>query len=300
MKSIVVWLWNDDATAAEVPPPPPKPEPAPLLKPEAPAPGTPYKRKETWRDRVEARRKGLYRPPKVRQPQFGRPRPPPREFAAANVNIQARAFRRHLREPHRYICISDSNEGLDPAVVEHLPTPPEARVWGSLKSPEGTRFPSCYRRLWNFSEAAKVLGDRIMASDIDAIPVADIAPMFAQEDDFVGWVPERAWGLQHRFGGGTYLLTPGTKTHVWDRFRGLPSIHEARTAGFRGSDQAWMSYQLVATETYFPRNSGIHSVREMGPQLDLPRGARLIHFNGPRKPWNYGHIPWIAANWRNV
>jgi hypothetical protein len=58
-----------------------------------------------------------------------------------------------------------------------------------MKSPEGPRFPSSYRRLWTFSDDARLLGDRVMMIDIDAVVTGDLGPLFAPDDDFVGWVP---------------------------------------------------------------------------------------------------------------
>jgi hypothetical protein len=221
---------------------------------------------------------------------------PPRLFLPAHVNIAQKMFARHLKEPHRFICIADTNEGLS-SEVEFLKTPAAAAAVANLRSPEGPRFPSCYRRLWSFSDEARALGDRILVVDIDIVLTGDVAPLFQMPGDFVGWVPERAWGQQHRFGGGIYMLTPGTRTSIWDRFKGYESIREARTAGYRGSDQAWMSYTLSAKEPYWPRNSGIHSVRELGASLDLPKGARIVQFNGHKKPWHYKQ-GWVADHWR--
>ena len=210
---------------------------------------------------------------------------------------------RHLTTPHRFICITDKSDGLDPA-VEFLQTPPTAAALGGLASPEGVRFPSCYRRLWTFSKEAKMLGDCVIVTDIDVVVTRDFSNLFEFEPEanFMGWLPETCWGKQHRFGGGIYRLVPGTRTEVWTRFSGGNSIMEARLAGFRGSDQAWISYVLSRKERYWSRGSGIHSVRELGHTLALPKGARIVQFNGNRKPWDYarvsGYAPWISANWR--
>ena len=165
-----------------------------------------------------------------------------RPYAPEHVNALRNAVARHLPLPHRFVCVADSTDGFDPEVEVHL-TPPEAREIGALRSPEGQRFPSCYRRLWNFSEGARAFGERLLCIDVDTVPVADWAPLFDRTEDFVGWRPLKTWGQPNklRFGGGVYLLTPGTRTAVWSTFKGPSSIAEARRAGFRGSDQAWIS-----------------------------------------------------------
>lgn len=222
-----------------------------------------------------------------------------RTYTPAHVNTLAAMIGRHLTLPHRVICITDEKEGFSDAVTV-IPTPEEARPLGDLRTPEGNRFPSCYRRLWMFSEQAKMLGDRVMLLDVDLVVTRSLDPLFERKEEFVGWRPYRDWGNQCRFGGGLYLMTPGTRTKVWDDFKGAASIAEARAHGFRGSDQAWISYKLAATDPYFDRSSGVYSIRDLGDPRKLPADARLVQTNGPMKPWSAEGqtVPWIRENWR--
>lgn len=219
-----------------------------------------------------------------------------REYLPAHVNTLQRMVARHLDVPHRFICITDETQGFD-AGVEVLQTPPEARALGRLRSPEGQRFPSCYRRLWTFSPEAVSLGDRVLVLDIDLVVVADLKPIFDRPEEFVGWRPFRDWGHRCRFGGGIYLITPGTRTKVWTEFKGIESSKEARAAGFRGSDQAWLSYKLGQSDPYWDRASGIYSIRDMkGTENVLPKDARLVQFNGHQKPWQ-SQLKWVKEHW---
>jgi len=223
-----------------------------------------------------------------------------RVYSPEHVNTLQRMIARHLSIPHRFVCISDTAAGFSNA-VDVIKTPPEAVELGKLRTPEGMRFPSCYRRLWMFSEAAKILGDRVLLIDVDLVVTRDLAPLFDRKEDFVGWRPFRDWGNQCRFGGGLYLLTPGSRTKVYTDFKGQASIAEARRAGFRGSDQAWISYKLAGIEPYFDRASGIYSIRDFRASKNaLPDDARLVQLNGPMKPWapEAKQIPWIAENFR--
>src|SRR5690606_29624073 len=108
-----------------------------------------------------------------------------RSFSSSHVNVLARAIARNYAHPHRFVCITDEPAGLAPEIV-HLPMP--VTGFEHLLNPEATRvrpaiparrvgrriipgrparernkpFPSCYRRLWNFSEEARLLlGPRI-------------------------------------------------------------------------------------------------------------------------------------------
>ena len=204
---------------------------------------------------------------------------------------------RHLPEKHRFICVTDETRGFS-ADVEVLPTPESAKRVGAHRSPEGARFPSCYRRLWMFSDEATVLGDRVLLVDIDLIVTADLRPLFGRTEEFVGWRPFRDWGNKARFGGGIYLMTPGARTRVWTDFTGAAAIQRARSMGYRGSDQAWISYKLASSESYFDRDSGIYSIRDLDTAKPLlPRDARIVQFNGPTKPWD-SRIPWVREHFQ--
>lgn len=225
-----------------------------------------------------------------------------RPYMPAHVNTLRRAIARKTKMPHRFVCVADSSQGFDKE-VEVVITPPEAAKVGQHRSPEGHRFPSCYRRLYNFSEKAKAWGDLILCIDADIVPTNDWEPLFDYDVDFVGWRPYRDWGAKLRFGGGIYLLKPGTRTRVWTDFKGAQSIQRARACGYRGSDQAWISFCLATKEPYYGKDAGIYSIRDLSSDrlqsngaTPLPGDARLVQFNGPVKPWQ-SPLPWVKQHW---
>lgn len=219
-----------------------------------------------------------------------------RDYRPEYVNVLHRMFQRHLPEPHRFICITDEAGEFD-AGIEVIPTPPEALALADMRTPEGRGFPSCYRRLWMFSDAARMLGDRVLLVDIDLVLTGDVSHLFANQAPFVGWKPQASWGHNNnRIGGGLYALTPGTQTHVWGSFKGAESVAEARKAGFRGSDQAWMSYKLRGCPL-MPKTAGIYSIRDlMDGRRPLPPDACLVQFNGTGKPWD-SRLEWVRRHW---
>lgn len=221
-----------------------------------------------------------------------------RKYLPEHVNVLQRMFARTLSMPHRFICVADDAQGFTPA-VEVVITPAPAREAGRLRSPEGSRFPSCYRRLWTFSEDAQAaFGDLVFLTDIDIVLTADIAPLVDRTEDFVGWRPMARWGKRNdRIGGGMYLLRTGSRPKVWTEFQGAKSIARARAAGFRGSDQAWLSYCL-GQEPAWPQKCGLYSIRDLHDGRDpLPDDARLVQFNGPAKPWD-SKIEWVRQHWQ--
>lgn len=226
----------------------------------------------------------------------------PRFFKPEHVVRLAELFKKHLTVPHRFVCICDEVP-TESNGVTWIQTPAAALQIADIRSPEGLRFPSCYRRLWAQSkEAAALLSERALMLDIDAIPVRCIDPIVGSTAPFLGWRPYRDWGKQKRIGGGIYLFTPGAHTDVWTEFVNNPqrAVQAARISGFRGSDQAWLSYKLAGKVPVYGRDAGIYSIRDFGTDHSLPGDARLVQMNGPAhcKPWSYrGPASWVAEHW---
>ena len=216
-----------------------------------------------------------------------------REYKPEHVNILYRAVRKHCKEKYRFICITDEKHSFDKG-IEIIPLPDSAKLASKIPSPEGPRFPSSYRRLWAFSEEAKILGDRILMLDIDCLVVGDLKKLFDYEGDFIGWRPNSVWGKENRIGGGTWLHTTGTLTWVWDEF-GQEGITKAHNAGWRGSDQAWISYCLADKYPVFPREIGIYQKQDgVTKSYNVPGNAVIIHYNGDPKPWDMQiKPPWL-------
>lgn len=225
-----------------------------------------------------------------------------RLYLPEHVNTLRNAIGRTLRLAHHFICVSDESAGLA-GNVEWIKTPAAAAALGEVKTLEGRRFPSCYRRLWSWSREARAqLGDRIMVIDIDLVPVADFSHLFERTEDFVGWRPRMKWGQVDRVGGGIYLLTTGSHPEVYERFAEDPrkAQQDARLAGFRGSDQAWISYCVGKRAAVWPDTAGIYSIRDMNNGKDpLPIDACLVQCNGPApmKPWNL-QCGWARQHWK--
>jgi hypothetical protein len=215
-----------------------------------------------------------------------------REYTSKHVNYFADMVRRNMTIPYRFICVTDDTEGFDDS-IELFKLPKEVDWIKGVKTPEIQHLPSSYRRLWLFSKEAKCLGDRILQMDIDALIVKDLAPLFSMPDDFVGWRPMSEHRAKikpvqraYRIGGGTWLLRTGTHTHIWENFS-VDKIKEVRHIGWRGSDQAWLSYNLAKTCAVFPDSMGIYHSQDGAKQWNtLPENARIVHFNGKVKPWH--------------
>lgn len=222
---------------------------------------------------------------------------PARAFLSYHVNVLAAGVRRHYDGPHRFICITDDPEGLDPT-VEAVPMP--VTNFEHLISPNGARFPSCYRRLWVFGrEAKRVLGDVILCLDVDAIVLRDLAPLVHRGENFVGWCDERF--LANKIAGGCYLLRTGTMTKVWDDFDPARSPQLAKENGWGGSDQGWMGYRIWPPPGAWKQADGLTKIGWTPARAKHPPlGARIVFTSGVNPPWSADtqrRYPWITQHW---
>lgn len=219
------------------------------------------------------------------------------KFKAEYVNILRASVARHYPKPHRFICVTDEPQGLA-NTIEVLPQPV---TFDGVKNLQGDRFPSCYRRLWNFSHAARAaFGDRILSIDIDAIITGDLRPVIDRPGNFIGWTdPKHLW---NKVAGGIYLLQTGTYPHVWEEFDPAKSPLIAYKNNCLGSDQGWMSYKLYPPEQTWTRRDGVYSIKWLNKHTGfISPQVRVVSTPGKLKPWDkelQELYPWVKKHWR--
>ena len=225
---------------------------------------------------------------------------PARQFPSHAVNALYAMIVRHYHAPFRLVCLTDDFSGLD-GKIDAVPLP--VTKADALLAPNTTfakTFPSCFRRLWLFSEEAKALGARICLLDIDVIILEDITDLVdGKTADFVGWCGKD--GLS-KIAGGMWLLTTGSHTDVWDAFDPQSSPALAYTAGHRGSDQGWLSYMLYPPQERWTMADGIYKMtwlRKSGQRP--PPEVKMVFTTGLDAPWTprcqLGHS-WVRDYWR--
>lgn len=215
-------------------------------------------------------------------------------FGPAAVNVLRAMVARHYREPHRFICVTDDPEGIDPR-VEVVP------LWNDfadLLSPHGGRNPSCYRRLRMFSpEIEAVFGKRFVSLDLDCVITNDMRPLWNRPEEFV------AWGDTNRtthYNGSMMLMTAGARPQVWTDFDPTSSPRLAKAAGQFGSDQAWISHRLGPSEAKWTTADGVYSFRNhLLPPHQLPARARIVIFHGATDPWDAQaqRLAWVRKHY---
>lgn len=217
-------------------------------------------------------------------------------YGPEQVNTLARMVRRHYSAPHRFVCVTDDAEGIDPS-IDVLP------LWddhAKIPNPHGSKNPSCYRRLRLFApEMGAVLGRRYVSLDLDTVILRDVTPLWDRPEDFV------AWGDTNRtthYNGSMLLLTAGARPRVWTEFDPVTSPIKAKAAGFFGSDQGWISCVLGIGEAIWTRTDGVYSFRNhLNRPAPPPENARMVMFHGATDPWMpraQSNHPWIAEHYR--
>lgn len=218
-------------------------------------------------------------------------------FLSEHVNVLCSMFGRNYRKPFRFSCITDDPRGLAP----HIRPLPLSKALTHLKNPSFRDGPNCYPRLWAFSEEAKeVIGPRFLSLDIDVVITKDLTPILDRTEDFIIWgdTAPSTW-----YNGSMWMMTAGTRKHVWEDFDPHRSPMLANAAGQRGSDQGWISYKLGPNEATWTTDDGIYSFRNhimKRPRYELPENARLVVFHGAHDPWDRKaqRQGWVKKHWK--
>jgi hypothetical protein len=201
------------------------------------------------------------------------------QFTAEHVNTLAKMVTRHYSKLNRFICVTNDSAGLDADVS----IVPDLEDFADIPSPHGGNNPSCFRRLRLFHpDAAEWFGERFVALDIDGVILRDLAPLWDRDEDFVAW---RDPSHAHQVNGSMMLIRAGKFPNVWSLFSRAGSL-DAMRAGFKGSDQGWISYMLRGRPTWTAAD-GVHSYKkEVAPHKRAPADARVVFFHGDPKPWD--------------
>lgn len=204
-------------------------------------------------------------------------------------NLQG-MVRRHLKLPHRFLCITDQD-------VPNVDCAPPLEDMPRVKNPRwAVHRPQCYRRLRLFDPAVKdIVGERYVQMDLDTVIVDDITPLFDRDEDLV---INRAVGTRNSYNGSMWMHRTGTWSTLYSDFNEAEAI-EASKRGYLGSDQAWMRWHLGkgAVPTWGPED-GSYQFHYMKPKDTVPDNARVVFFAGNIKPWHSDKVPqWVTDHY---
>lgn len=223
------------------------------------------------------------------------------KYTAEHANVWNASLRRNYRGPVRTICVTDDPKGVN------FETFPLWKDCEQLSNPSGQHLPSCYRRLKIFdtlttSEMDIDEGERVVSLDLDVVFVRDVTPMFDRDEDFVGW---RGVGAYNPvvYNGTLFMFRAGRVQRLWSEFDPSSSPLMANKARYFGSDQGYLSWKLAGSAPGWGTQDGMFSYTSdvRGSRGILPPLARIVSFNGKRKPWEeqvQRNSPWIPRHWR--
>jgi len=218
-------------------------------------------------------------------------------FAGEHVNALRRMVDRHYSPDARMICVTNDGAGID-SRVEIIP---DREDFADLPSPHGGMNPTCYRRLLGFHpDAAQWFGERFVSIDLDVVLTADMRPVWDRDEDFVAYADPYYYRRSGQYCGSMWLLRAGSRPKVWTDFDPKTSPSVAARAGFRGSDQAWISYAAAGAPTWSPKD-GVYSYRADIERNGnrLPVDARLVICHGPHDPWlePMAELSWVREHY---
>lgn len=214
------------------------------------------------------------------------------KYGVSDVAKLAAGVRRNLKEPYRFLCLTDDMgreliEGVDYRPIPDL---------------ELTKVAGCFARLrmfdpyWQFIREIK-RGDRIVCMDLDSVVTGDLGPVFDRSEPFVILHGANAKN-PCPYNGSLWLLRAGYRPDVWETF----SVDAARVAPFYSfpDDQGWMANKIPdAAGWKAGAESGVFAFQKPGwPKGEaLPSGARLVVFPGWRDPSKFTHLDWVSRHW---
>ncbi|MGN6525615.1 MAG: glycosyltransferase [Burkholderiaceae bacterium] len=229
------------------------------------------------------------------------------KYGPEYVNRLYTMVHRHLRGPFRFVCLTDSSQGVRPE-VECLPIPELGLVEG--KGPD-----RAWKKLLTFDADLHGLRGTALFLDIDIVIVDDITPFFELPGEFRiihDW--KRPWRVTGN--SSVYRFRLGAHPEVLARLRAEFDTIRRR---FR-NEQAYLSAVMheQGKLQYWPDewcpSFKYHSI----PRFPLnfvrtpviPAGARIVIFHGVVNPpdalvgrsngnWRSPRAtPWIADHWK--
>ncbi len=207
------------------------------------------------------------------------------------VRRLAAAVKRNLKQPHRFVVISD--QALHPVDgVIRVRMPPDDIALTKIKG--------CFARLRLFDpEYQKWIGadDRIVCMDLDLVVTGPLDDILDRKADF-----SIVQGINTTnpcpYNGSMWMIKAGYRPDVWSDFS-LDAASRIPRHAFP-DDQGWFWEKIP--EDYagvFSPVGGVYGFKKKGwPSGDgLPANARVVAFPGWRDPSKFQHLPWVLEHW---
>jgi len=234
-----------------------------------------------------------------------------RKYGPDYVNTLHSMVRRHLKRPHRFVCLTDDPAGIVPE-VEVKPIPPIDFAPFDRREPWTQAHG--WLKLTSFAAPLHDLQGPTLFLDLDIVIVDDLDPFFEHPGEFV---VIREWDKRDGTGNtSVYRFEIGAHADALDHLR---REHPQAVQAVRNEQEFITGYLAKQGKvSYWPeawcRSFKRHCVRRgLAAWFEpprLPEGARVIAFHGRPFPadaiagvsgkW-YRKVlptPWVAEHWR--
>lgn len=206
------------------------------------------------------------------------------KYGPEYVNILQAMVKRNLSLPHRFICFTDDNTGLNPGIETFPLTETNLEGW--------------WHKLTLFKSNLFGLEGRTLYLDLDVVIVDSIDCFFNNYDD--RFVIIKDWNSRPNkifWNSSVFVYDVGKLSFVWDTYTG----DKCRRLG--GGDQIWITKQ-IPDATNWPSTwcrSFKYECKE-----GVPEGCKIVIFHGQPNPpealagkiLTYPAAPWIADYWK--
>lgn len=216
------------------------------------------------------------------------------KYSADYVERAAAGVHRHLRQPHRFMVLTEGDRiaNFSSGIVRRTIIDPQ--LIGR----------HCFVRLRLFDpdwQKANEITDRLVCIDLDNVITGPLDPLFDRPETFVVLFGANM-ANPNPFNCSVFMLRAGAHSHVWREFS-LEAAVKIPHYEFP-DDQGWIWSQLPDAAGWFlgPR-SGIWAFNKGRGEASWPRdnslppGARIVAFPGGRDPSMFTKLDWVRRNW---
>lgn len=207
-------------------------------------------------------------------------------YAPDYVNVLESAVKKHLKEPYRFVCLTDDDDGISDD-VECYPIPD----MGLTESNAGF---GAWQKVSIFKPDLYGLTGRALFIDLDSMICDDLAPMFDIEGDLVmikEWkrpIDKIKLNPPVRGASGVLAFDLGSLPHLFDNF---VQNRETLTREIR-NDQRYL-WKFQKSIAFWPATDVISFKRHLMrapiinrflPPKTVPNGTRILAFHGRPRP----------------
>ena len=231
------------------------------------------------------------------------------KYPAEYVNRLYRMVSAHLTIPFRFVCLTDSSEGITPGIeTRPLEIDPAIKGW--------------WYKLQLFRPQLHDLQGQVLFLDLDVVIVGSINELFTFEPGRFCIIRDLQPGKVYN--SSVFRFDIGSRTGIWDGFQADKAAIMARMHG----DQDWISEVVTDAVTWptewvvsYKRQCSARAARSYGlpgrllrrygflvtkGEAVIPPGAKIVYFHGKPDPDDvadgpydmWKHAPWINKAWK--